>query len=130
MAKSLGRAWLMSIGATPVAGVRVKTLSLNRELVDVTDDNSLGLMERLATPGVIDVQISVEGILTDNVIVDDAFDTSSGPVTVTLAGPLFTIGGSFAIGSTEIGMNTAEATTFSTTLMISDASTFTYAPVT
>jgi predicted secreted protein len=109
--------------------VRVKTLQVNRELVDVTDDNSLGLMERLAEPGVIDVQISVEGILADNVIVDDAFDTSSAPVAVTLTGPLFAITGTFAIGSTEIGMNTAEATTFSTTLMIADASTFAYTPV-
>jgi TP901-1 family phage major tail protein len=53
---------MLRVDGAPLAGVRSKNPSFNKEPIDITDDNSAGWRELLATPGQRDVTIPVSGV--------------------------------------------------------------------
>jgi len=77
MAKHLGREVIFKRGGEPIANLRTKSLSVNREAVDVTDDDSDGWREILGTPGQIEVDWSVSGVLANDSLRAEAL-TSGG----------------------------------------------------
>ncbi|SDP40644.1 phage major tail protein, TP901-1 family [Filomicrobium insigne] len=56
-----------------VAGVREKGITLNGELIDVTNDDSSGWRELLNVAGVRSVDIPVSGVLKTSRLTDDWF---------------------------------------------------------
>lgn len=114
MAKHLGRNVILNRGATPVANMRTKSISVNRELVDVTDDNSSGWAEHLSEAGQMDVSISVEGVISDRAFLGTVLDPTLGDETYTLVYPDGgEISGSFGVTSFSNENSYNEASTYS-----------------
>ncbi len=87
MAKYLGRKVILSKGGAPVANIRTKSLSINRELVDNSDGDSGAWATHLDEPGQIDVSMSVEGVISDHTILNDALNPTKGNEEYTLTYP-------------------------------------------
>lgn len=66
MAKDIGRNLVLSKGATPIAGVRTKSLTVNNETIDFTDDDSDGWQELSDAVGQRNVTLSVSGVYVNN----------------------------------------------------------------
>lgn len=114
MAKFLGRKLILQRDGTPIANIRTKSLSINRELVDTTDDDSGAWAEHLDEPGQIEVTMSVEGVFADDSILDDALDPQSGNVAHTLVYPDGSeISADFGISSFEQEAEYNDVTTYS-----------------
>ena len=71
MAKEAARKTILSLNSTPLAGVQTKSVAVNKEPIDVTDDNSDGWRELLPEDGRKEVNISVSGV-TDSATLFDA----------------------------------------------------------
>lgn len=84
MAKAAGRLAVLSKAATPIGGVRVTTLSVANEPIDVTDKDSAGLVEVLATAATKQITLSVEGVYTDPVLRAIAMSPSGSPLVTDL----------------------------------------------
>ncbi len=71
MAREVGRKLLVqrNIGSPPtlttIAGVRTKTVTINKEPIDVSNDDDFGWRTLLADPGQKSVDLSVAGIPVD-----------------------------------------------------------------
>lgn len=105
MAKNVGRKFLVKRGdpAATIANVRTRTLSINRELIDVSDDDSSGWRELLADIGQAEVNMTVEGVFSSHDIIEEALDLTSGLVAHELEFPdTSTIAGDFALSSFEL----------------------------
>lgn len=59
---ALGRQMTLTVDSAPLAGVRSKNPSFNKEPVDISDDNSRGWKELLAEPGSRDIKIPISGV--------------------------------------------------------------------
>lgn len=126
MAKQLGRKIIVARGGTPIANVRTKSLSINREPVDVTDDDSAGWRELLDEPGQMEINMTVEGVFSSDSILQEAMSTSSGLTAHTLTfadGGALT--GSFALASFELEGAYNEAATYSFEIQSSGVITYT-----
>jgi len=77
MPKAPGRLAVVSRGATPLASVRVSTISVANEPIDVTDRDSSGIVELLAAAATRQVTLSVEGLANSPVLRDVAFGPGS-----------------------------------------------------
>lgn len=129
MAKHLGRNVILSRGGVPVANVRTKSISVNRELVDVTDDNSSGWAEHLSEAGQMDVSISVEGVISDRAFLGSVLDPTLGDETYTLAYPDGgEVSGSFGVTSFSNENSYNEASTYSFELRGNGVITYTAGP--
>lgn len=80
MAKAAGRLAVLSKGATPIGGVRVTTISIANESIDVTDRDSAGIIELLSVAATRQISISVEGVYKDPVLRDIAFGPAVSPL--------------------------------------------------
>lgn len=99
MTADVGRNIVMAVDSEPLAGVRSKNPSFNKEPIDITDDDSSGWRELLATPGQRDVSIPVSGI-TKSPRLRQAFFNSEVLHGVTLTYPDGgVLSGSFFLGS-------------------------------
>lgn len=128
MAKYLGRKVILSKSGVPVANIRTKSLTINRELVDVTDDDSGAWAEHLDEPGQIDVSMSVEGVISDYSVLDDALSPTSGNQTHTLTYPDgSTISASFGLSSFALEDTYNDVSTYSFELRASGTVTRTAA---
>ena len=78
MAAGSGRKLRISKGATPIAGARAHTLTINNEPVDITDKDDLGWRTMLNDVGVRSVDAEVTGVLLDSTILTVAMGTASG----------------------------------------------------
>lgn len=117
MTAKIGRAVIVSLvegtELTPIAAVKTKTFSINKEPVDITTDDDAGWRKLLEdVVGTKSVDISVEGILKSNQLLtvaeaDTAVDLQFDVPTVRK----YT--GKFMLANFEIGAETAEGTTFS-----------------
>ena len=82
MAEQLGRDLVLvkgssgGTGGTAIAGVRVKGLAINNEIVDITSDDSNGWRESLAEPGQKSLEITVSGVSDDRVMLAAAMSGS------------------------------------------------------
>jgi len=114
MAKYLGRKVILKKDNTPIANVRTKSLSINRELVDSSDDDSGAWATHLDEPGQIDVSISVEGVIADHSILGEALNVATGNETYTLTYPDGGIvSGSFGLSSFALEDTYNDVSTYS-----------------
>jgi predicted secreted protein len=124
MAAQTGRNIYVSKGATRLLGARAKSLSLNGEPVDVTNDDSLGWREVLAEFGVKSVDVEVEGVLKDGVLVAAWFTSGLAAYTVTVTG-IGTFTGNWMLTSVPLAGSHDGEITYTGTLQSSGAITFT-----
>lgn len=120
MAKAAGRLAVLSKNAIAIGGVRVTTISIANESIDVTDKDSAGIIELLAVAATKQITLSVEGIYKDPVLRDIAFAASGSPLitdlTFKFADGLTTadqLAGSFFMTSYEEGNPHDDAVDFS-----------------
>lgn len=128
MAKAPGRLAVLSKGATPIAGVRVTTISIANESIDVTDRDNAGIVELLAVAATRQITISVEGVYSTPVLRDIAFGPTTSPLVTDLtfkfADGLATadiIAGNFFLTSYEEGNPYDDAAEFSAEFVSSGA---------
>lgn len=129
MAADIGRDAVLKKAATAIAGVTSTGLSVNNEPVDITSNDSAGFRTLLGTTGTASIDISVEGVYTDDVLRDIAFGTATKlltDVTFDFANG-DSLSGDFFLASFEETNPTAEATTFSASFQSSGTYTFTAA---
>jgi TP901-1 family phage major tail protein len=121
----IGRRAVLKKGSTTIANLITKSVSINSEPVDITTDTSSGFRQLLAADSSLKtVEISAEGILKSNAVIDDvlAADTSAS-YTFEFGTETKKLSGTFHITSVEIGAPMNEAITISLTLQSSGAIT-------
>ena len=125
MAKALGRKLIYKRDGEPIANLRTKSLSVNNELVDVTDDDSSGWREHLDEPGQIEVNWSIDGVLANDTLLIEALSKSliKGDEIEYADGGTLT--GDFALASYSEDHNYNEVATFSAELQSSGEITYT-----
>lgn len=122
-----GRQVTMTVDGEAVAGVRVKTPSVEGTPVDVTDDDSTGWNEVLDNAGQMTVSLSVEGLMKGDVLRAKAYSENDRIVPVTLTYPDGgEVSGDFYLQTYEEGMTYNEAVTFTASLM--STGTVSYTP--
>lgn len=125
MSKFLGRKVTLEWDDEPIANLRTKSVAINNEMVDVTDDDSSGWRELLGEPGQKEVNISIDGVFSSDALMQKAL--SSGVLEdLTLEYPDGgTLSGSFALASYSQENPYNEAGTFDGELQSSGEITYT-----
>lgn len=125
MTAAVGRALALEWDGTPVAGVREKSIALNGEPIDVTDDDDDGWRALLADEAAQnEVTISVNGVTKDDTLRAAWFGTRTSAMTVTFPDG-GTISGNFFLQSyTETGAYN-DAVTFEAEFQSSGIVTYT-----
>lgn len=128
MAFDVGRNLTVARGTTTIASVRTKTVTINNEAVDITSDDDSGFRTLLETPGQKQIDMSVEGLTSDDVLLDKAANGTSliEEYTITLPSGA-TIVGDFRFNNMEIGAEYNAAITFTAELQSSGEYTYTAA---
>lgn len=127
MAANVGRNLKLEISGTAIAGVRTKSLSINREAIDITSDDDEGFRTLLAEAGQVALDISFDGITKDATL-RAAIMTASDIELANLAIEYpdgGTIAGTFMLTSLEESGTYNDAVQFSGTLQSSGAWTYT-----
>lgn len=122
----LGRQVVYTIGGQSILGINTKGLTVNGEPVDVTDDNSDGWQELLATPGVRNAEITAS-LVVKNLEMLRAIMTNDSQMyafTGTYPDGSSVAGNAFFANYSETG-ETAEAYTADVTFQLSGKPTFT-----
>lgn len=116
-------------GAVVIAGARTDSLTINNEMIDITDKDDAGVRTLLDDVGLKSISLSVEGVLVDDILQGLARGATEGAMLHDFEIDVAAIGtysGSFAITSFEAsGADGAEAMTFTASLESSGAVTFT-----
>lgn len=128
MAKQLGRKATLSRNGTPIANLRTKSLQINNEIVDVTDDDSSGWAERLNEPGQTEVTFSIEGVLASDTLRAEALSQSLLKADTLTYADGGTLTGDFVLASYSEEHTYNDVVTFSAELQSSGAITYTAAP--
>ena len=123
----VGRKATIKKGATTVAAVRTRTVTINNEPVDITSDDDQGFRTMLEDPGTKTLDMSVEGIMKNTTdFLGVAMSTTDIIEGYSIEFPgLGTLAGDFVVAGFEVGAAYNEAATFSATLQSSGAFTFT-----
>jgi TP901-1 family phage major tail protein len=125
MAAFVGRKAILSKGATAVAAIRTKTVSINNEPVDITTDDDNGFRTMLQDPGTKSLDMTVEGIIKDDTLLTVAMSSSDILEAFSILFPTIgTLSGDFVVTAFEVGAPSGEAATFSCTLQSSGTFTF------
>lgn len=129
MAEKTGRFLKVKRNGTLIAAVVSKTISINNEAVDITTDDDLGFRKLLEESGTRSVDISVEGVLKNDVLLEDAGGAS---LLIKTAEIEFQSGlkitGDFRLNNIEVSGETADKIQFSAELQSTGAFTVTPAP--
>jgi len=127
MAQSIGRNLVVKKGATAIASIRTKTVTINNEPVDITTDDSDGFRTLLSIVGQQSIDLSIEG-LTDDATLRAAI-LSPGTILLTDITIVYPnggiIAGDFALTTYEEAGTYNDAVTFSGTLQSSGEYTYT-----
>lgn len=113
MAAISGRDLIVKKDSTAIAGVRTKTIAIDNSPVDITNDDSDGFRLLGGFSGTRSLNISVEGVWTDQIISDIASGADSGLLLtdITIDDGVDTISGDFFLASFErAGSNDGEVT--------------------
>ncbi len=115
-------------GAVVIAGARTDSLTINNEIIDITDKDDLGVRTLLDDIGVTSISLSCEGVTTDDVLaglaraVGDGTTLNNFEIAVAAIG---TYSGAFAITSyADSGEEGANPITFTCSLESSGTITF------
>ena len=128
MTAFVGRKATITKGATPIAAIRTRTVSINNEPVDITSDDDNGFRTLLQDPGTKTLDLSIEGVAKDPVLLTSVMSTTDIVETLSILFPTIgTIAGDFVVASFEVAAAYNEAATFTASLQSSGAFTFTAA---
>lgn len=128
MAGFNGRSFTFDWDSTTLVGVQTRGATMNNELVDVTTDDDNGWRTLLATPGVRNLDVSISGITSDEVLIADFFENTSKTLEATLpvsSGTAGTISGSYMLASMELNGETDGAYEFTVSFQSTGAVTYT-----
>lgn len=128
MAKAAGRLAVLSKNSVAIGGVRVTTISISNEPIDVTDKDSNGIVELLSVAATKQITISVEGVYKDPVLRDLAFSAAGSPLLTDLTfkfadalAAADTVAGNFFLTSYEEGNPHDDGVEFSAEFVSSGA---------
>lgn len=128
MTAFVGRKATITKGATPIAAIRTRTVSINNEPVDITSDDDNGFRTLLQDPGTKTLDLSIEGVAKDATLLTSVMSTTDIIETLSILFPTIgTIAGDFVVASFEVAAPYNEAATFTASLQSSGAFTFTAA---
>ena len=125
MAGANGRALQIKWDSVTLVGVRTKGWTATADLVDVTTDGDNGWRTLLATPGLRSVEVTVGGISSDQVLINEFFNGTGETLTGELPTTTGTISGTFYLSSFEQTGEHDGAVEFSATFMSSGAVAYT-----
>lgn len=127
MAGANGRALTIDWDSVTLVGVRSKGYTITNDYVDVTTDDDDGWRTMLAEPGVRSVEVTVEGISSDQVLLAEIMkaNITGEPLTVQLPTTTGTLAGTFLLSSFEQNGETDGAVEFSATFMSTGIVTYT-----
>ena len=126
MTAFVGRKATITKGATPIAAIRTRTVSINNEPVDITSDDDNGFRTLLQDPGTKTLDLSIEGVAKDPTLLTSVMSTTDITETLSILFPTIgTIAGDFAVASFELAAPYNEAATFTASMQSSGAFTFT-----
>lgn len=116
---------------TVIAGVRTRSITIDSSAIDVTTDDDSALRTLLEEPGQKQIDISVEGLLKDDTLLDKIINGAFiQELTIKLPFPFTTtqgkIVGSFRFNNFEQTGEYTDAIAFTATLQSTGA--FTYTP--
>ena len=124
MAGANGRALQIKWDSVTLVGVRTKGWTATADLVDVTTDDDNGWRTLLATPGLKSVEVTVGGISSDQVLINEFFNGTGKTLTGELPTTTGTISGTFYLSSFEQTGEHDGAVEFSATFMSSGVVTY------
>lgn len=131
MSADLGRNLLLKRGSTVLGSLRTKTISLGKEVVDITTDEDDGYRTSLAEAGQATLDISGDGVTKTEISTFRTEAYSSTTTTSSIDTVEFpngdTITGTFRMPTFEESGTYNDANTFSMTLNSSGEWTFTAA---
>lgn len=125
MAGANGRALQIKWDSVTLVGVRTKGWTATADLVDVTTDDDNGWRTLLATPGLKSVEVTVGGISSDQVLINEFFNGTGETLTGELPTTTGTIAGTFYLSSFEQTGEHDGAVEFSATFMSSGVVAYT-----
>lgn len=129
MAYNVGRKMVVKRDGTKIASVRTKTMTIANEAIDITDDDDSGYRTLLEDPAQKQIDLSVEGLTSDDVLIDKAANGTTLIEAYTLELPSgATITGDFRFNNLEIGAEYNAAVTFTAEIQSTGSYTFTAAP--
>lgn len=127
MAGANGRALTIDWDSVTLVGVRTKGYTFTNDMVDVTTDDDDGWRTLLADPGLRSMEVTVGGISSDQVLINEVTKASITGETLTVQLPTTTgtLAGLFFISSFEQTGEHDGAVEFSATFMSSGEVTYT-----
>lgn len=130
MAAIAGRKVRVQVATTNVAGAQTDELVINREHIDITDKDDVGIRTFLTEIGTFSMSMTCSGVLVDDTLIDWASDSTDVLKTMTFViTGIGSYSGSFGVASfTQGGNDGAEAATFQATFESAGAVTFTPVP--
>lgn len=112
-----GRQSTLTIAGVGNIAFQEKSVSINNEMVDTTNDNSGGWVTKLAEPGVRSIEITGSGLVQNYDLFISAVNNTSQVYACTLTHSEGTsFAGDFALPSVSNAMPTSEGQTFELTL--------------
>ena len=126
MSGALGRNIILEWDGSEIAGVRTKGVTINGDVVDISDDDSNGWRELLPEAGEITAEFKISGLVKDDRLQVASLDHASRIHGVVLTYPDGGIvAGNFALQNYSQGIEYKGYTTFDATLLSSGPVTFT-----
>jgi TP901-1 family phage major tail protein len=127
MAGANGRALTLDWDSVTLVGVRTKGYTITNDYVDVTTDDDDGWRTLLADPGLRAVEVTAEGISSDQVLIAEMMkaNITGEPLTIQLPTTTGTLAGTFLVSSFEQTGEHDGAVEFSATFMSTGAVTYT-----
>lgn len=127
-----GRDFIIKLATVKIAAVQSKTATHAREAVDVTNDDSNGWRTLLPNPGVRSMDVSVEGVATEDnyqIILDEWAGIVNSAITIEHAdGSVASAANGFFLGNVEFSGTNDGHVAFTASLQSSGAVTITPAP--
>lgn len=126
MAANSGRELTIERDTTVIAGVRSKGFNVNRNPVDITNDDDDGYRALLAAPGEIQIDLSVDGVTKDDTLRDAAMSTGAVFEDLTVTWPDgYSVTGDWFLATFEETGEYNGAITFSASFQFSGVPTIT-----
>ena len=121
-----GRKVVLTVGGVGNIAIQSKSLSINNEMIDVTNDTSDGWATALAEPGQKSVELSFSGVVENLNLLMSVMNNTSQIYACTLTYPDGSVvGGDFGFGSFSDSGEYNDKYTFEATMSSSGEVTFT-----
>lgn len=126
MAGANGRALTIDWDGVTLVGVRTKGYTITNDYVDVTTDDDDGWRTLLADPGLRAVEVTVGGISSDQVLINEMMkaNITGEPLSIGLPTTTGTLSGTFLCSSFEQTGEHDGAVEFSATFMSNGVVTY------